>query len=59
MFGKKTKQDVEALETALASTITPDAPKPVVAEKPAPDESPAPAGKQPPRARRVAPPPEN
>lgn len=59
MFGKKSKQDVEALETAPASTITPGAPKLAVAEKPAPDESPAPTGKQPPRARRVAPPPEN
>lgn len=58
MFGKKPKADVEALETAPASTITPDAPK-AVAEKPAPDESPAPAGKHPPRPRRVAPSPEN
>jgi len=58
MFGKNPKADVEAPETAPASTITPDAPKAVV-EKPAPDESPAPAGKQPPRARRAAPPPEN
>jgi hypothetical protein len=52
--------DIEASELEeVTESITPAVALTPVEENPAPDISPASEGKQPPRPRRIAPPPEN